>query len=124
MKRHEAIQEARKLLNQRRKPRSDKIDWCAHKLIHRDSTEEEQRWLRRLVPYMSEDMKEVYGIYCDFQDMKQALEAANTTGEYDRYLEDVKDGYRQIKDRDKRPLGVYVCGLVYSSRRVNTPDHV
>lgn len=105
MKRHEAIQEAQKLLNRRRKHQQDKIDRCAHKLIHRESTEEELRWLRRLNPYMSEGMKEIYNIYCDFQVMKQALEAANTTGEYDRYLEDVKDGYRRIKDRDKDLLG-------------------
>lgn len=70
MKRHEAIQEVQKLLNRRRKPQQDKIDRCAHQLIHRDSTEEEQRRLRLLKPYMSEDMKEIYNIYCDFQDMK------------------------------------------------------
>lgn len=105
MKRHEAIQEARDLLNQRRKPQQDKIDRCAHKLISRDSTEEEQRWLRRLKPYMSEDMKEIYNIYCDLQDMKQAVEAANTTGEYDRYLEDTKDGYLRIKGRNHNILG-------------------
>lgn len=105
MKRHEAIQEARKLLNQRRKPRSDKIDRCAHKLIHRDSTEKERRWLRRLAPHMSENMKEIYNIYCDFQDMKQAVEAANTTGEYDKYFEDVKNSYHKIKDRNHNILG-------------------
>ena len=105
MKRHEVIQEAQKLLNRRRKPQQNKIDRCAHKLIHRDSTEEEQRWLRRLAPYMSEDMKEIYNIYCDFQDIKQAVEAANNTGEYNKYLEDVKDGYHRIKDRDKDLLG-------------------
>lgn len=105
MKRHEAIQEARKLLNQRRKPQQDKIDRCAHKLIHRDSTEKERRWLRRLAPHMSENMKEIYNIYCDFQDMKQALEAANTTGEYDQYFEDVKDGYLRIKGRNHNILG-------------------
>lgn len=105
MKRHEAIQEARKLLNQRRKPQQDKIDRCAHKLIHRDSTEKERRWLRRLAPHMSENMKEIYNIYCDFQNMKEALEAANTTGEYEKYLENIKDGYRRIKDRDIEILG-------------------
>lgn len=105
MKRHEAIQEAQKLLNQRRKPQQNKIDRCAHYLIHHDSTEEERRWLRRLSPHMSENMKEIYNIYCDFQDMKRAVEAATMTGEYDTYLEDVKDGYLRIKGRNHNILG-------------------
>jgi hypothetical protein len=50
-------------------------------------------------------MKEIYNIYCDFQNMKEALEAANTTGEYEKYLENIKDGYRRIKDRDIEILG-------------------
>lgn len=104
MRTQEAIQEAQKLLQQRRKP-ARKINKCAHSLMHRDATEEEQQWLKRLAPHMSENMKEIYGIYCDVQDVKQAVDAANTTGEYDKYLKDAKDGYRRIKDRNHNILG-------------------
>ena len=104
MRTQEATQEARKLLQQRRKP-ARKINKCAHQLIRRDATGEEQRLLKALAPHMSENMKEIYGIYCGVQDMKQAVEAANTTGEYDKYLKDIKDGYRRIQDRNHNILG-------------------
>ena len=104
-----AIQEAQKLLQQRRKP-ARKIDKCAHKLIRREATEEEQRLLKALAPHMSKSMKEIYGTYCDVQDMKQAVEAANTTGDYDKHLEDIKNSYRRIKGRSKDLIGYISVG--------------
>ena len=104
-----ATQEAQKLLQQRRKP-ARKIDKCAHKLIRREATEEEQRLLKALAPYMSKNMKEIYGTYCDVQDMKQAVEAANTTGDYDKYLAEVKNSYLRIKGRSKDLIGYISVG--------------
>lgn len=109
MRSQRAIQEAQKLLQQRRKP-AHKIDRCAHQLIRREATEEEQRLLKALAPYMSENMKEIYGTYCDVRDMIQAVEAANTTGEYDKYLEEVKNSYLRIKGRNKDLIGYISVG--------------